>query len=214
VATVIRAARPDDADFLSWVILAASRSHVRRGAWEYLFDFPEDTTLELLASITATDTPHWCHWSAFHVAEVDGQPAAALCAFDPRAQGMQVLRPIVEEIAVRLGIGRADAPGIEERGAVLDAVVPEYADGAWVVENVATAPAFRRRGLMDALVRCVLDRGRSLGFPCAQVAVYIDNTPALRTYQKTGFVIESERRSPAVQAALGVPGLFRLLQPL
>jgi translation initiation factor 4G len=168
----------------------------------------------LLAAIVTSGRPHWCHWSAFHVAEVDGEPAAALCGFDPRTQGMHVLRPIVEKVVARCGIRAADAPGIEARGAVLDSVVPDYADGAWVVENVATAPAFRRRGLIDALMQHILRIGRSRGFARAQIAVFIDNTPAERAYRKNGFNVDVEMRSARMQAALGFPGLRRLLQAL
>jgi ribosomal protein S18 acetylase RimI-like enzyme len=214
MGTIVRAARGDDADFLIWAMLTASRSHVPRGVWEYLFDFSEATTRRLLAAIVAGDRPHWCHWSAFHVAEVDGERAAALCGFDPRTQGMHVLKPIVQRIVIDCGVGPADAPAIEARGAVLDSVVPDYAEGAWVIENVATVPAFRRRGLIDALMQHVLAIGRSRGFARAQIAVFIDNTPAQRAYQKNGFAIESERRNPALQAALGFPGLRRLLQTL
>ena len=210
----LRAARRDDAAFLSWAILTASRSHVPRGVWEYLFDFSEETTRRLLRGIVASDRPHWCHWSAFQVAEVDGERAAALCGFDPRTEGMHVLRPIVERLAVGCGVGPADLRGIEARGAVLDSVVPDYADGAWIVENVATVPAFRRRGLIDALMQHVLAVGRSRGFTRAQISVFIDNTPAQRAYQKNGFAIESEKRSAVLQAALGFPGLRRLLQTL
>jgi ribosomal protein S18 acetylase RimI-like enzyme len=214
MGTIIRPARGDDADFLTWAMLTASRSHVPRGVWEYLFDFSEATARRLLAAIVASEGPHWCHWSAFHVAEVDGERAAALCGFDPRTQGMHVLKPTVQRIAIDCGVGPADAPGIEARGAVLDSVVPDYADGAWVIENVATLPAFRRRGLIDALMQHVLAIGRSRGFARAQIAVFIDNTPAQRAYQKNGFAVESEKRNPALQAALGFPGLRRLLQPL
>ena len=212
--TIVRAARREDADFLTWAMLTASRSHVPRGVWEYLFDFSEETTRTLLAAIVVSDRPHWCHWTAFHVAEVDGERAAALCGFDPRSQGMHVLKPVVQQIAVRCGVGPADVPGIEARGAVLDSAVPDYADGAWIVENVATLPAFRRRGLIDALMQHILGIGRSQGFARAQISVFIDNTPALRAYEKNGFEIESERRSAALQAALGFPGLRRLLQTL
>ncbi len=210
----LRRARRDDADFLTWTILTASRSHVARGVWEYLFDFSERTTRRLLAAIVTSERPHWCHWSAFHVAEVDGEPAAALCGFDPRAEGMHILKPIVETAAARCGIRPADTPGIEARGAVLDSVVPDFADGVWVVENVATAPAFRRRGLIDRLIQHVLRIGRSRGFARAQIAVFIDNTPAERAYLKNGFEVESETRSARMQAALGFPGLRRLLQAL
>jgi ribosomal protein S18 acetylase RimI-like enzyme len=83
-----------------------------------------------------------------------------------------------------------------------------------VVENVATVPAFRRRGLIDALMQHVLGIGRSQGFARAQIAVFIDNTPAERAYLKNGFAVESEMRSARMQVALGFPGLRRLLQTL
>ncbi len=46
-------------------------------------------------------------------------------------------------------------------------VIPEHAPGAWIVENVATLPEFRRRGLVDRLVEEMLERGRRRSGPAA-----------------------------------------------
>jgi ribosomal protein S18 acetylase RimI-like enzyme len=47
-----------------------------------------------------------------------------------------------------------------QRAGSIAHVAPEHAPEAWVVENVATLPEFRRRGLVERLLAEILDRGR------------------------------------------------------
>ena len=55
------------------------------------------------------------------------------------------------------------------------------------IDNIAVSPAFRRRGLADALVADALRRGRGLGLSCVTLEVRASNTAALRLYEKHGF---------------------------
>jgi RimJ/RimL family protein N-acetyltransferase len=112
------------------------------------------------------------------------------------------------------GIQAHEIPDIVKRVSLVETVTPDYADGAWVVENVAADPDFRRRGLVDALLSAMLERGRALGFQRAQIAVFIGNEPARQAYLKAGFQKRDEKRNPEFAAALGFPGMERLLQPL
>ena len=77
----LRDATTSDVDFLAWVMLAASRSHLDRGVWEYLNDHTGEETLGFLKRIAVTDTVHLFHHSLFLIAEVDGAPAGF--AFHP-----------------------------------------------------------------------------------------------------------------------------------
>ena len=210
----IRQATAGDAEFLGWVMLTAARSHLEVGIWEYINGQTGDQTLEYLRRLAVTETEHWCHWSRFLIAEVDGHPAAAMCGFEPEAHGMHVMLEVLPAVLEASGITEADFPGLMERGAVVTAVNSDYAEGAWVVENVATVPGYRRRGLVDALLARILADGRALGYPRAQISVLIGNEPARNAYLKAGFEPDSEKRSPEFEAALGSPGLERLLQPL
>jgi ribosomal protein S18 acetylase RimI-like enzyme len=79
--------------------------------------------------------------------------------------------------------------------------------GAWIVENVATSPEYRRRGLVDALLREILDIGRGKGATVADIGVFIDNYRAQAAYEKAGFAVIGEKRDAEFEAAYGCPGV-------
>ena len=76
----VRPAEPPDADFLAWTILAATRSQLPRGWFDIVLARPESFCLDFLRRRVLTETRSWWHYTRFHVAEVDGDMAAALCA--------------------------------------------------------------------------------------------------------------------------------------
>jgi ribosomal protein S18 acetylase RimI-like enzyme len=206
----IRDATKDDVAFLSWVELTAARSHLPRGPWEYIYDFSEEQTLDFLRRLLVTETVHWCHWSRFLIAEVDGKPAAALCGFDPDVHGTNALMSVMPQLSE--GVAFDDA--FMRRVGAQAAVSPDYEPGAWVTENVATLPEYRRRGLVDRLLEANLERGRAQGFNTAQIAVFIGNEPARKAYLKQGFEYKDEKRDRTFEADMGCPGMERLLRPL
>jgi len=54
---VIRAAVRQDADFLAWVILTASRGHLARGWFDIALNQPEGRCLEFLKRLSITAAP-------------------------------------------------------------------------------------------------------------------------------------------------------------
>lgn len=213
----VRRADDKDLDLLTWVMLAASRSHLDRGIWEYMNDTDEAATLRFLRRLATTDSVHMFHQSLFLVAELDGEPGAAMCAYDSATQGFDVVLPEIATAVVAEGIN-ADDPEISRRGGVLLGGFvmddPGPPGPRWVIENVATKPEMRRRGLVDALLHQFLGHGRERGFECAQISVFIDNERARRAYIKAGFEPVCERRSDDWQNEIGCPGTEMLLQPL
>ena len=213
----IRDANAADVDFLAWVMLAASRSHLERGVWEYLNDHSEEQTLDFLARIAVTDTVHLFHHSLFVIAEVDGEPGAAMCAYDPATQGFEVYGAEFAALAPDIGV-RLDDPEFARRGGVMmSGFVLEHlgpSGSRCVIENVATAPQFRRRGLVDRLLRELVDRARQRECTAAQIGVFIGNEPARAAYIKAGFDVVAEQRSPGWEAEIGCPGTELLIQPL
>ena len=89
----IRRATAKDLDLLTWVMLAASRSHLDRGIWEYLNGSDEAATLSFLRRLATSNSVHMFHASLFLVAELDGEPGAAMCAYDSASQGFDVALP-------------------------------------------------------------------------------------------------------------------------
>lgn len=206
----IRAAAPADAEFLAWVMLTAGRSHLERGLWEVLLGWDEAKILDYLAQLTVTGPGHLCHHSHFMIAEVDGQPAAGLSGYDPLTEGFEVYMPIAVALATEYGADEAEMNGILERGAAITSAFTENPHGCWEVEHVATAPEFRRRGLVDALMSRVVDRGRQRGFDVAKISILIGNEPARRAYLKSGFMPADEKRTPEFEAVMACPGIESL----
>jgi hypothetical protein len=78
---IVRPAREDDAPFIGWAILAATRSHMPRGWFDITLGLDEDGCLEFTSLLVRAETRSWWHYSNFLIAEILGAPAAALCAF-------------------------------------------------------------------------------------------------------------------------------------
>ncbi len=214
MSVAIRPAEPGDAPFLAWVALAASRSHVARGAWDLAIEGSDAGRLAFLERLLVSDQEHWCHHRGFLIAEVDGTPAAALAGFPADGSGLVPPEKAIEATARAAGWAGADVREAFRRMAVFLGCLPEDAPGAWVVEWVATRPEFRRRGLVRDLLEAELEEGRRRGHEIAQIMILIGNTPAQRAYERAGFALADEKRSAEFESATGSPGLARLLRPL
>lgn len=210
----IRPARTDDASFLAWVMLTAGRSHLEKGIWDIIIGMPENECLTFLEHLTVTAEPHMLHYSIFIVAEADGYPVAALSGYDPVTLGEETVAlhwPVVME---KMGLTEEDMAAGQQGVAAYLTCHAEPHEGAWIVESVATLPESRGRGLIGALLREIIDKGRRKGFRRAQVSFLIGNTPAERAYQKAGFKIHDEKRHPDFEAVFGCPGTSRMLREL
>jgi ribosomal protein S18 acetylase RimI-like enzyme len=148
------------------------------------------------------------HVSQFWIAEIEGKPAAALCAVPAAGTGPAAWRAI-EEVGAAIGLAAPALNAIRERGAYARACWVQGGEGDWMIEHVATDPAYRGRGLVQALLAHALDKGRAAGFRRATISFLIGNVPAERAYAKAGFSFAEEKRDPAFEAIIGAPG-FRM----
>jgi len=205
--TTIVPAREAHIPFVAWVELAAARSHLPRGTWDFYRGGTEDECLRYLEVLVATEARHFAHYTNFLVAEVDGKPAAALSGYFEAEHGMGALAAGMDEANARIGRSADEhAAGWQRAGAIAHCM-PEHPERAWIVEWVATHPEFRRRGLVDRLLVEILERGRKMGASIADIGVYIENDPAQRAYEKAGFAVVGEKRHPEFQAVYGSPGI-------
>jgi ribosomal protein S18 acetylase RimI-like enzyme len=208
-----RRATEDDIPFLAEVVLLASRSHLRKGVWDFVIE-DDRTRRRFLERLLATGPASWCHWRNFFVAEVDGRPAAALSGYAEDEPGMLSEDDAIQQALVAVGFDEAaQAAGFARIAAFLTCLMPAIGT-PWIVEWVATLPPFRRRGLVDGLLRDVLDEGRRRGRRRAQIMVIDGNTTAQRAYERAGFVVHETRGTPEFAALMGAPGLVRLSQAL
>jgi len=209
----IRHANVNDAAFLAWLILTAGRAHVKRGIWEVVLNQPEHDCLGFLELLTITDPPHLFHHSCYLVAEAEDGPVSGLGGYDPDTQGYPRLLEALAKVYEKLGQfpTKEMAAGEPPR---ITACIPPSVEGAWVIDSVATLPAFRRKGIVDRLLDKVLDVGRERGHRQAQISIYIGNIPAQRAYEKHGFKLLDEWRDPYFEKEIGSPGMARLIRDL
>jgi translation initiation factor 4G len=209
----IRRAEERDVLFIAWVQQEASRSHLPFGFWDLALPGSDEYRLGLMARIASRQPESFAHWSRFLVAEVDGEPAAALSAYDDAkvATGERFFQALIEAMTAE-GWNEARLGAMQERIAPFLTCVPEQPDGTWIVEWVATRPAHRGKGLTKALLHAILEEGRKRGHTRFQIGVLIGNTPAQRAYEGVGFEVLDEKRDPAFEATFGAPGIRRLQQ--
>jgi GNAT superfamily N-acetyltransferase len=205
----VRQARPEDARLLGWCMLMAGRSHLEVGIWDFVISQPEERCIQFLEMLALQGPRHMAHYTEFLVAEVDGRPAAALEGFDPVKNGEETITIPMANVIQKMGLTEQDmAPGVAKLAAFMTCH-SDFLQDAWVVEQVAARPEYRRQGAISRLLEAVLDQGRREGFRQAQVSFYIGNTAGERAYRKAGFRYLDEKRHPDFERVIGSPGMIR-----
>jgi translation initiation factor 4G len=205
----IRSARPDDAAFIASTILASQRGYCPRGRFDIALGWPEARTRDFVARVAVAHAESMWHVAQFLIAEVDGKPAAALCALPAGGTGPAAWRAI-EEVGAATGLTDAELGAIRKRGAYARHCWVQGGETDWMIEHVATDPQHRGRGLVQALIAQALEAGSAAGFRRATISFLIGNTPAERCYAKAGFTFADEKRDAAFEALTGAPG-FRMI---
>jgi len=210
VTPAIRPAHPEDAGFIAANILSAQRGHRSRGWFDIALDCPEPQCLDFVRRLAVARAPSWWHVSQFIIAEVDGMPAAALCAL-PVAGTDAAAGGAIKEVAGETG---QIAREIFRRGAYIENCWLPADDADWLIEHVASLPARRGCGHVQALIAHALAAGKAAGYARASIPFLIGNEPAERCYAKAGFVFAEEKRDPAFEALIGAPGFRRFTRTI
>ena len=208
MAFTIRRARIDDAKFIARIILSAQRGHVPRGWFDIALGWPEPQCLAFMERIATAQSQSWWHVSQFILAEVDGEPAAALCAM-PAAGTVSAGRSAITEVAERFGLNETETAAIFRRGAYAAGCWIQGGEADWLIEHVASLPMYRGRGLVQALIDRALLAGKSAGFERASISFLIGNEAAQRCYAKAGFTFAEEKRDLDFEAMTKAPGFRR-----
>jgi GNAT superfamily N-acetyltransferase len=212
MSTILRPAEPRDAEFLGWACVMASRSQLTRGWFDIVLRREESFLLEFAKLLTLAKARSWWHWSLFHVAEVNGVPASAMCGFGDESVYM-TSGAAMAEASGKMSVGKDEQAQYWPRGAFIVSTTSSEA-GAWTIENVATRQEFRGSGVTLALLEKELDIARGAGFKRAQVSFFIGNSRAERAYAKAGFAFAEEKRAPEFEAAMGIPGITRFTRDI
>lgn len=208
----IRPACESDSEFLGWVVLTAARGHLARGWFDVALERDEAFCRAYCARLATTQARSCWHHSIFSIAEVDGAPASALCGIAGPSI-YEACDPAMEEASRALGLSEEQHAQLWPRGEfIMSCITGE--EGAWTIDNVATLPAHRGRGLVQALLDDELARAHAEGYARAQISFLIGNKPAERAYRYAGFAFAEDATSPEFEAAMGVPGLRRLARDI
>jgi ribosomal protein S18 acetylase RimI-like enzyme len=213
VTPTIRPAHPEDADFLARTILLAQRGHVPRGWFDIALDLPEPECLAFVRRIATAQVRSWWHTSNFVIAEIDAEPAAALCAM-PALGTIAAAGSAIKEAARGMSMATSELSAIYQRGDYSDSCWMQGGDGDWLVEHVASLPAYRNRGLVLALIEHALAAGKAAGYARASITFLIGNDAAERCYAKAGFTFAEEKRNPRFEVLTGAPGFRRFERAL
>src|SRR4051812_819792 len=195
----IRQARADDADFIARIVLLAQRGPRPLGWLDFALAQPEPQVLDFLGKLAVAKPRSWYHVSQFLIAEVEGKPAAALCAM-PSRETRDTTCSAIEEVALATGISGADLAALFARGGYARACWIQGTDEDWLIEFVASLPSARGRGLVQALIERALSAGQAAGFSRASITFLIGNDAAERCYAKAGFAFTEEKRDAAFEA--------------
>jgi GNAT superfamily N-acetyltransferase len=84
----------------------------------------------------------------------------------------------------------------------------------WGIENIATRPEHRRRGLASVLLDEVLREGSQRGCKLAQITTFIGNHDSESVYKKAGFKVSDEKRCSEMASVLNAPGFVRFTREL
>jgi ribosomal protein S18 acetylase RimI-like enzyme len=206
----IRKGRPDDADFIAWVMQEAGRSHLQRGIWDLALPGSDEKRLGYISQLVKIEDRTFCHYGKFLISEIDAVPAAALTAYIPDIKVREITIKALNDILTCDGWTEKQIGTMMQCFAPLQTCTPEAPDNTWIIDFVATRKEFRGRGLVGTLLDAMLVKGRNLGCKTSQVAIFIGNTSAQRAYEKAGFKIVDEKRHPDFEAALECPGISLL----
>jgi ribosomal protein S18 acetylase RimI-like enzyme len=206
--SAIRPAHAEDARFIARNILASQRGPLPRGWFDVALGWDEPRCLDFVEHVATARTPSWWHVAHFIIAEVEGTPAASLCALPASGTGVAA-RAAIAAVAAESGLGAADVDAMLRRGAYTRNCWVQGGDGDWLIEHVATLPQYRGRGLVQSLIDHALAAGARAGFARASISFLIGNEAAERSYAKAGFAFAEEKRDPAFEAITGSPGFRR-----
>jgi ribosomal protein S18 acetylase RimI-like enzyme len=195
-------------------MLSASRGHLRRGIWDLVVEGNEASRLDYLRRLAVAEPRSPCHYGTCLVAEVNDQPAAAISAFEMRAEIWTNFAQAMSNVQKDLGWTDADLTALRQRLAPVWSCFPPEIGADWRIYYVATVSEYRRRGLANLLVKEMIQKGIKRECKLAQIELLIGNDAAQATYEKLGFRVLDEKRSSEFADALSAPGLRRLVRDL
>ena len=191
----IRKATEADKDFLITSIIEAEKSGSDVISYSAIFNISEAELRTALGHILDEDMAgQELSISAFLIAEVDGERAAALSTWVEKVNGMS--SNMIKSNLLMYFIDREKILAAAPNLTLMNEVAIQRDEYALQIECVYTAPAYRGKGLtarlIDEHIKRRLEEGMT--FNKVQVILLKNNDAAQKAYAKAGFAIKEEKK--------------------
>ncbi|MEM6437384.1 MAG: GNAT family N-acetyltransferase [Cyanobacteria bacterium P01_D01_bin.115] len=182
-----------DIPFLARIEYESTLPPMNHCFWEDLLEGTGTSAIAFTEAELQAAGSNWGNVPDFLIIEEDGKPMAAAAGYVPSEQEdycpLKLSR--LDAIAQMLGWSTSTTQMFRDRylglwgGDLKPFFLTPQAD--WIIETVAVLPEGRGRGLGKALIKALLDEGRSRGHEFAGIMIINGNEAARRTYESAGF---------------------------
>lgn len=187
-----RKATTADIPFLAQIEYEASLPPFDHCFWEDLLEGTGTTALQFIEAELRADASNWGGVEDFLILEAGGRPVAAAAGYVPNTEDYCPLHlSRLEAISQELNWSAEILTAFRDSYLALwgGDVRPFFLtpQATWIIENVAVLPGARGRGFGKALLRALLEEGRSQQHDFAGIMVINGNDVARYTYESIGF---------------------------
>lgn len=207
----IRDATADDAEFLAWAILTAARGNLAKPSiWEQVISGSQHDREALIAKLVVAEPACIAHFEGFVIAEHQGLPIAAACGYIPAEKPPEAFTSALLSVVEKMGWSHEQQLALLDGFAVFARCLPMGYQQNWVLEYIATKTDYRSSGVTKVLLNDLLECGREAGATSAQVAYFIGNEAAKKSYRKLGFKEVNKIVDSEFESQYGVPGVVHM----
>jgi GNAT superfamily N-acetyltransferase len=187
-----RRANRTDIPFLAQIEYEASLPPLNQCFWDDWLIETGTPALQFIEAKLRVDASHWGSVEDFLVLEEQGQPVAAAAGYQPHSADYRPLNlSALDQLAQELGWSPTTQQQFRQRYEQFWHFDPDRVclrpQAPWIIESVAVLPKARGRGLGKALLKAMLDWGRSQHYSHAGIMIINGNEAARRTYESVGF---------------------------
>lgn len=208
----IRKASVKDIGFLVDTIVAAEKSGTDNFGLAKLFELSEEDMRHHLSEMLEEEIDG-CELSvsSFIVAECDGEPIAAFAGWIEGQNEDDMPSSLLKSNLIGYVVPKENIAKFKSKLDIVRPLQIEREEGTYQLEYSFTKPDYRGNDLMGKIVDEHIRRARGSNVHKMQVHVFANNLPAIRTYEKKGFVIAKEFVSNNPQSSQYFPSDKELL---
>lgn len=190
---IIRSATIKDIDFLVDTIVAAEKSGTDNFGLAKLFELSEDNMRHYLAAMLEEEIDG-CELSvsSFIVADCGGKAVAAFAGWIEGQNEDDLPSSILKSNLIGYVLPKENMLKSQTKSEIVKPLQIEREIGTYQLEYSYTDPNHRGKDLMGRIIEEHFNRAMESKVNKIQVHVFADNAPAIRTYEKKGFVIKRE----------------------